>query len=45
MSLRLPLHAGRSVVIISQRTTPKLKMSALCVTLPVESKDVLLSDQ
>lgn len=34
MSLRLPLHMGRSSVMSSHKTTPKLKRSALCVTLP-----------
>ena len=34
ISLRLPLHMGRSSVMSSHKTTPKLKRSALCVTLP-----------
>lgn len=34
ISLRLPLHMGRSSVMISHNTTPKLNMSALLVTLP-----------
>lgn len=34
ISLRFPLHAGRSTVMISHSSTPKLNMSALFVTLP-----------
>ena len=35
ISLRFPLQAGLSRVTISHSTTPKLKMSALLVTRPV----------